>query len=64
MSLTEAEMSQVKQMLEQASAAKRKEAISSMTSFEQFLDRNGLLWVLDKIAAVINVLDWLRRVFS
>jgi hypothetical protein len=64
MSLTEAQVAQVVQMLEQAGAAKRQEAMSSMTSFERFLDRNGLSWVLDKISAVINVLDWLAYIFS
>jgi hypothetical protein len=63
MSLTEAQVAQVLQMLDQANAAQQKEAMSSMTSFERFLDRNGLSWVLD-IPKVINVLDWLAYIFS
>lgn len=64
MSLTQAEIAQLQQLLAQAEASKRQEAMSSMTSFEQFLDRNGLSWILNKISAVINVLDWLAYIFS
>jgi hypothetical protein len=64
MSLTEAQVAQVLQMLDQANAAQQKEAMSSMTSFERFLDRNGLYWVLDKVINVLVLLDRLAYIFS
>jgi hypothetical protein len=64
MSLTEAEMAQLQQLLAQAEASKRQEAMSSMTSLERFLDRNGLSWVFRKISAVVDVLNALAYIFS
>lgn len=61
MSLTEAQVAQVLQMLDQANAAQQKEAMSSMTSFERFLDRNG---VLDKVINVLELLNRLAYIFS
>jgi hypothetical protein len=64
MSLTEAQVAQVVQMLEQAGAAQQQEAMSSMTSFERWLARNGLSGILDTISAVLRVLNELAYIFS
>jgi len=63
--LTAEELALLQQRLAEAASDARAEALASSTSFMRFLERAGILWLVDRIPDIVaNVKDWLAKIFE
>jgi hypothetical protein len=62
--LTAHEIALLEQRLGEAASDARAEALRSGASFFRFLERAGILWLVQRIPDILdNVKDWLANIF-
>jgi len=63
--LTAEDVALVLQRLAEAESDARAEALASGKSFVRFLERAGILWLVQRIPDIVaNVKDWLANIFE
>ena len=63
--LTAEDVALVLQRLAEAESDARAEALASSKSFVRFLERAGILWLVQRIPDIVaNVKDWLANIFE
>jgi hypothetical protein len=59
------ELKLLQQRLAEAESDARAEELASSTSFQRFLERVGILWLVQRIPDIVaNVKDWLATIFE